>query len=639
MLFGLVAAVSTASFVLGINEIVRELGRRYAVERAEAARSRLSTLIERESALAEKLADSPTIRRWMRDEEDSTLEERAFAELESYRRAFVDSNYFVAIAASRHYYNQPSEGDLVVTTLDRNTPSDGWYFSTVAAGEEVALNLDYNPTLDASMVWINALVRDDQETIGVAGTGLEITDMISRIVSAGGGGASTMLVDTQGVIIAHRDAEIMEQNARAREAERKVTVFDQAASAGDRDRLRVLMNEALSGLAAVDRVELDGRNSLTAMVPIFPIDAMMVASVDPAAFVGVQEFTPLILLLLVSILGALTVVALVMERTVLIPLATLTNSAHRIAEGNYSLTIPLQRSDEIGTLAAEFNQMANKIREYTGNLEGLVERRTAELESANRQVWESIRYARLIQEGVMPAERTVGGSLSGYSLFHRQRDVVGGDLLFYRRADDAGTGAFLIAVVDCEGHGVSGALMTMMADSLLRQISAKHSDAGPAAILEDLEISLRETLHRDVADGGVQSGFDIGLCLCLPADQELIFSGAALPLYVRENDGSMTTIPGRRKAIRTTHRREPGSFEEQRVATDGRVFYLITDGFVDQRGEKASRAYGTGRLLSLLSSVEPGSLAPRAPDFESEFDSYRGVESQRDDVLALGFTL
>jgi serine phosphatase RsbU (regulator of sigma subunit) len=637
------AGVSTVGLLVQVRSMARDLGVRYAVQRVETAKARISGQLQREAALANKLADSPTLERWMLAEHNQARRERAFAELASYREAFVDSNYFVAIHESKHYYNRPEGKELVVTTLSADSPADEWYFATLSAGEKVSFNLDYNAELDVSKVWINCLSLRNGEVIGMAGTGLEITDFISRFLEDGRTAAGTMITDLDGTIIAHPDERIMEQNAKTDLSGDKVSVFDLAARAGDRETLRSLVNEAVSGETQVAPVDFEDRALVTAVTRLSELDALMVESVDASAFVSTGDFLPLFVLVAVVILVAVAVLAFMVERSVLLPLSGLTRSARRIAEGEYHLSVPgTDRGDEIGTLSSAFEHMASQVAAYTRRLEQMVEQRTAELtetnrklDDTNRQLTESIRYARLIQDGVMAGEADCSRRFPQFQLFRRQRDMVGGDFLFLRDTEEGG---FLLAVIDCEGHGVSGALMTMMADSLLRQIVPGHEPRDPAAMLADVERAVGGSLDRGFDEHSFTSGFDIGLCACFPADGELVFAGAGMPLYIRNAGGEIRTVKGRRKAIRSQHRKPPAPLENHRFDTGGNVFFMLTDGFVDQpRGN--GETYGTTRLYEFLSGIEPSLLDSRNNLWEEEFESSRGSALQRDDVLAIGFTL
>ena len=633
-LFVGLAFVAAATFLIELEGIVGRLGRAYALERADLARTSIADLVEREAALAQKLADSPVVQRWMLDESNPSRKRAAVEEMNSYRRAFLDPNYFVVVGASRRYYNQPGVGPLETTTLNPNNPNDQWYFEEVAAGRPVVFNLQYDRLIGKVKVWINCLSTEGGKVIGMAGTGIDITSLIKQLTSAQGEGASAMLVDSAGVITAHPNASYLEYNGTTNETSKKITVFDLAASHADRRTLQTLMAEARRGKTAVARVDLQGHSSLTAIAPISHIGWMIVVSVDVSSLVSLSDFRPLFLVLVISILAALTIIALLINRMVLRPLGDLTSSAQRIAAGDYSLLLPIERGDEIGGLSAAFNDMTVRVREYTENLEGLVKKRTAELAEANRQVMEGIRYARFIQDGLMPPDSSLAAHFASYSFFHRQRDTVGGDFLFLR--DTGSDGDFLLAVVDCEGHGVSGALMTMMAESFLQLIAADEPRNDPGAILTALEREVRASFRQDSDQMQIHGGMDIGLCACLKRSKTLVYAGAGVPLYVRDADGTVTAVKGRRKAIGYRGRGRAAGFENTSLPVTGRTFFLLTDGFIDQAGGAAGRAYGTRRLFERIAQCDDGFPFP---SWEKEFDGYRGTRSQRDDALAIGFRL
>ncbi|HUZ18008.1 MAG TPA: SpoIIE family protein phosphatase [Spirochaetia bacterium] len=642
-LFIVMAAVSIGSFLYELNTIVGRLGRSYAIERAQAATSQVADLLEREAALAKKLADSPVIERWMRDEHDSARRTAAFEELNSYRRAFLDTNYFVTVDSSKDYYNHPTDAALAMTTLSKSNPADAWYFNEIAAGTPTTFNLDYNRLIGAAKVWINCIVRAGGEVLGMAGTGIDITDLVAHLVSAEGKNASSMLIDGEGVITVHPNVGYLEHNAYAGAAGKKITVYDLASSPSDRKKMETLVADARAGRTEVAYVRLQNHGSLTAVAPIPEIGWMMVVSVDTASLINLGDFVPLFAVLIISILLALLLIALLMDRMVLKPLAGVTRSANLIAAGDYALTLPTVRHDEIGALSSAFNEMTSRVREYTRNLEGLVKERTSqlvaandELALANRTVMDSIRYARQIQDGLMAPESALASHFPSFSFFHRQRDTVGGDFLFLRDFEDSE--GFMIAVMDCEGHGVSGALMTMMADSFLRLIAGGRDHGDPAKCLMALEAEMRSSLRQESGQSAVQGGLDIGICVCSPASRTILFAGAGMPLYVRDADGTVRTVTGRRKPIGYRKRTRSSTFENHRLETEGRAFFLVTDGYVDQSGGAEGRAYGTKRLFEHIASCRRQNESA-LPMWESEFDSYRGARGQRDDVLALGFTL
>ncbi len=624
-----------------VQGMITDLGKHYAVERVKSARLQLSRVLEREAALARNLANSPVLIEWILDEENQAKRRRAFEELAAYRDSFSDSNSFVGILSSRRYYNWGAEGKLVTSRMDRDVTTDQWFFQTIESGQPISFNLDYNVNVDVSRVWINCLVTHDGKRLGLAGTGLEITETVSKIVSSEDPGTSVMLIDTDGVILAHRDSSIMAKNAKVEEQAKKTSIYDLLDRSSDRGTIRRLMEGAAEGNTSVNRLAIEGTTGLTAMTSSNSLDAYVVASLDTSKFLSFRDFTPMFLLLGGTIILWLVLATVFMQRLVLRPLTSLTNSAEKIANGHYDLSIPVKGNNEISVLSSAFNDMTSKIRDYTQNLEQMVNDRTsrlrkanAELTTTNNRLTESIRYASLIQKEIMPEEKLIAGLFPHYSLFFRQRDIVGGDMLYVRflNPEDPQAGFFL-AVIDCEGHGVSGALMTMMTDSMLEHVIPTHEPDDPAGILTDIEREISGALSSGNNQDSLQSGFDIGLCVCFPRENRIIFTGAGMPLYIRDVSGDISTIKGRRKAIRNRHRKTPEAFHNHEIETQGRTFFMITDGFVDQSGGTEGKSYGTRRLYQFLSDFDGSTQA-----FIEEFDRYRGDSAQRDDVLALAFS-
>lgn len=638
----MVALGSTLALFTGVRGIVQKMGRSYGLERAARESATIGDLLDREAQIAVSLSQTPDLRAWMRDEKDSGLRGRAMQTLDAFRRAFLDHNFFVATAATDTYYNQPSTGPLADTTLDAKNPSDAWFFASLEGGSDVAFNLDFDRLIGQTEVWINCLVRNDGKIIGVTGTGLDITEVIAHLITDEANGVASLLIDDSGAITAHPEEKYMVQNGMSGANGAKITVFDLASSERDRATLRTLVSEAKSGKAAAAVVAMQGRPRLTVVRAIPNINWMTVVSVDTRSVISTSDFLPLYAVLVASILLVLLVLGFLMDGLVLRPLAQMTESARRISAGDYRVEVPSRRNDEIGILAGALEGMAGKVRRYTEDLEALVTTRTAELRTANvrleennRQIMESIRYARIIQEGVLPAAEVRRAQFAEHQLFHRQRDTVGGDFLYVRELAESAAGrAFVVAVVDCEGHGVPGALVTMMATSFLHLITSGTNSRDPAMIIEELDDALRSSTTI--------SGMEIALCACFPQEQRLVFSGAGMPLYVLDPAGNVSAISGRKKPVAFRHEKLPGARAKARnveLPATGSTFFMVTDGFVDQAGGDLGRAYGTKRLLSMFTACREKRLDDDTPGWEREFDSYRGRRPQRDDVLALAFRI
>lgn len=620
--------VSFALFVAASRSIVEDLGTRFAETNIRLAKSRIQGEIERESALSLSLAHSPVLRQWILDESDAAKRRLAMAELESYRSVFKDANYFVAIASSRHYYNQPATGGLTLATLDPARASDHWFFDSLASVHDCALNLDYNPYIRATKVWINCAVNEGDRTVALTGTGLDISGLVSGLTARRNGNLSLMLLDASGNITAHPDLDIMERNARAwNSGGRKVNIADLAQSPADRDAVERLIR-GLSGApddVRSARIAIGNGTALVAASYLPGIDWIILASVDVKAMVDLRSLALIPLAFLAALILSLAALTLFADRFLLEPLAALSRAAGEIARGNYSISLPSSGVGEIGTLARSFGSMADDVRAFTGSLERRVEERTAELAVANRRMLADLDYAYIVQRSILPRDETFRRRLPDSFVLYRPRDRVGGDFYFFHDRGEQ----FFVGLADCTGHGVSGALMTMFAEGILEPLLVAPDDPEPAAIIEELRHRLRAGLASQSQGLEGERGVDIGLCLVSPASARLDYAAAGMELFVARE--------GKVERIRSP-RRSPTPLTA-RFPLSGSDFYLCSDGFLDQGGGAHGFGYGAASFMDLVRGASALPWPGRRAHFEAALDSWRGAEAQRDDISVVAFAV
>ncbi len=335
------------------------------------------------------------------------------------------------------------------------------------------------------------------------------------------------------------------------------------------------------------------------------------------------------------------------------PLIELADMARRLSMGDFSAAahIRARSRDEVGMLSANFIRMSRdleasyeKLAEYNRTLEQKVAQRTDALnrtlrrvEEANRQIMDGIRYAEMIQRSLLPNIDEVQRRLPDSFFIWIPRDVVGGDIFFVdflnapaadpvpavpasdpgeTAAEAAETGGrFIIAALDCTGHGVPGAFMTMIASSGLRRILRDDRFHDPSRILRQLNLLVKTTLHQDTRYALSDDGLDAAVCyvdLDRPGGPRLVFAGARLPLYV-ESGGRVRLIKGDRMSI--GYKRSDMDYDFTNHAMDIReetTFYLATDGFTDQLGGPQDRRLGTRKLRALLAAVAGRPMAEAA---------------------------
>lgn len=264
----------------------------------------------------------------------------------------------------------------------------------------------------------------------------------------------------------------------------------------------------------------------------------------------------------------------------------------------------------------------------------LVQERTAELEELNQNLMDSIYYAERIQRTILPDLASIREVLPHSFVFFQPKDIVSGDFFFFEHKANV----TIIANIDCTGHGVPGAFMSLMGHSLLQQTVHEMEIVVPDAILYNLDERVRSTLKQDERNfrsGGVADGMDLAICVIHHTTRELVFAGAQRPLYVIRN-GEVLQLAGNKNPVGDS-RIEEKVFEAHRLRLEpGDRLFLFTDGFTDQFGGENNRKYGTKRFREFLLATSSFSLQDQGLALKLEFNQWRGEIDQTDDVCLIG---
>ncbi|MBF0304306.1 MAG: SpoIIE family protein phosphatase [Alphaproteobacteria bacterium] len=347
--------------------------------------------------------------------------------------------------------------------------------------------------------------------------------------------------------------------------------------------------------------------------------------------IGVSAFA----VLLLGFLGTLDVA---LRRLVARPLSVLLDAMGRVERKRWE-TVAWASDDEIGRVTAAFNRMVDGLRsgDEARRLLDELTAAHAELERANAQVLESIRYARRLQDGLMPAPGALDGAMAGIALLWEPLQVVSGDYCWFERLPD---GRCVVALVDCTGHGVPGAFMTLVVASALDRILHDQNETAPARVLDLLDAMVRERLRQDRPDdraGGSDDGADAAICVWDPAAKTLRYAGASIPLLV-VTPGGVSEIRPTRASLGYRSLRPRTAFAEVTLSVEpGTTFHLATDGVVGLMGGTPARQFGRTRLHAVLAGLpglEPAEQIARVRD---TLDAYRDAEARRDDITLVAF--
>lgn len=625
-----------------LEEVRGHFGRAFAENYVRLSRERISAPISRELALSIRLAGSEESRGWLLDEGDAERRAAFFREAEGYRLEFQDASYFLISAASGDYYFNSADkpfSDRPRYRLDPADPQDAWFFATLGNSARYNINVNPDVKLGTTRVWLNVPVTVDGRRLGLAGTGLDLSGFLERFIRTHPLGVTPMILDRAGAIQAHPDVSLISFGSGAVGGPGVPTLAQRLPVVGERGSLAQAMAQASGDTDSVPlvAVTLAGRRQLLALAYLPELQWYLVAAVDLSVAPLVQAawlqggLVALAVVLLVLLVG----VVLAVERILLRPLRDLSQSALAIAEGRYEVRLPARRDDEIGDLTRAFARMVEEVKGHTERLESRVSARTAELERANldmaaaqRRIQDSIDYASLIQRAILPEHRLADLPGLHHFVLWRPRDVVGGD--FYLFHDDGER--YLLGVVDCAGHGVPGALMTMLAHAAFDQSIDRLGLESPAALLVQTDAVVREMLRGN--DRSVATHMDAGLAFVDERQGILRYAGARISLY--HSDGSQVeTLEGGRRALGD---RRVGEYADTTLTLDGSsTYYLVTDGYLDQSGGELGFGLGQRRFMELLLAHARCPLAEQAAALDRALDDYRGAHEQRDDVTVLAF--
>jgi ligand-binding sensor domain-containing protein/serine phosphatase RsbU (regulator of sigma subunit)/PAS domain-containing protein len=252
----------------------------------------------------------------------------------------------------------------------------------------------------------------------------------------------------------------------------------------------------------------------------------------------------------------------------------------------------------------------------------------------NKDITDSISYARKIQHAILPDLRSIRRHLPDSFILYITKDIVSGDFYWYTHF----SGHSIIAAVDCTGHGVPGAFMSMIGYNLLNRIVNEKRVDEPSAILRELNKGVVTALKKDESD--TKDGMDIALCRIDHKRKVVHYAGAMRPLWIL-SDGELREIRADKIPIGTRdsdRKQEIAYTTHEIVAKEGDQFYIFTDGFADQFGGDRGKKFSTARLRELISKPTPD-IRSQEERLREQHLAWKGDSEQVDDILVIGFSV
>lgn len=536
----------------------------------------------RETALI--LSKDPTIIKWIKTEENNEESKKiAMKKITDIAKDYEYSNAFIVNASTKNYW---AEDGKLLDTLSEKDKDDSWFFETMKRNKPISFSIDYNNERGNTFVFVNSIIYDEGKPIGITGVGLDLNDIANEFESYKFGAQSNLwLIDDKGNICLSEDVEHNGMNIEDFIPKKFIDIILEKL---DMDSMKPTISEYVNSDGHI--IDLIFKNvKYTDWILVFQIPRSESLSIVNSIKTNTFFTSAIIMILIVFTFYILT----------------------KKFFDPFTRTILLNEE-----------------------LETKVNKRTKEIKEKNVEIMDSIHYAKRIQNSILPINHEFIKVFDEHFTIWKPKDIVGGDFYWLKRFGND----FIIAIVDCTGHGVPGALMTMASNAILNYIVETKKWSDPAKIIKELNFMIKESLNKNSSNEGADDGLDIGICY-VKNNKEMIFAGAKISLYIN-NGREVREVKGDKKSV--GYKKTDNSFQFKNnfiIIEKGDRFYLTTDGYIHQSGGAKNLPFGRKRFVSIIDKIYDCSLDSQKIAFEKELIDYMGAEEQRDDITVIGFKI
>ncbi|MBD0402124.1 SpoIIE family protein phosphatase [Flammeovirga sp. EKP202] len=298
----------------------------------------------------------------------------------------------------------------------------------------------------------------------------------------------------------------------------------------------------------------------------------------------------------------------------------------------------ISAEEEVRQNAEEISVMNDMLKESNKKLEDayieLEKKKNVQIESMNHAILESINYAKQIQRCFLPSIHRFSEIVKDGFIFFKPRDIVSGDFYWFYKQEQY----TVIAAVDCTGHGVPGAFMSLLGSEALTNIVINKQVFDSAEILNQLDLTIRKKLKQETTSN--KDGMDLALTVFDTNNKICSFSGAKNPLLYTDGE-ELICIKGDRQPIGMFHPDQlPVPFSKHEfLYHENMRFYMYSDGFQDQFGGERLKKFMPKRLKNTLFENRNMEMKMQGSTLENTFSTWKKSEEQTDDVLVMGFTM
>jgi len=323
-----------------------------------------------------------------------------------------------------------------------------------------------------------------------------------------------------------------------------------------------------------------------------------------------------------------------------------TDFAREVGQSNFNSPYrPLSDEDVLGhallkmrdELAETERILEQKVKERTEEVvlqRDEIERQRLKLEDLYKDVTDSIRYAKRLQYSILPPQEFIRKICPESFVLFKPKDIVSGDFYWFFEAD----GKSLVAAVDCTGHGVPGAFMSLVGANGLNAAVKEHNNTKPGLVLNELNKFVSDSLNKGSEDNTVRDGMDLSLCSIDYKKMEIEFAGSNNPLYIIRNE-EFIIVKADKFAIGSF---EPGTKEYNTSLVPiqkGDVIYLFSDGYADQFGGEKGKKFLYKQFRDNLLAIHKLSMTAQHDMLKKDIETWQGAYEQVDDILVIGIRI
>ncbi len=532
--------------------------------------------------------------------------------------------------------------------------------------ESIVYQVDYrpyHPSYNAPSSFIACPIYEDGKKIGVLAFQMPI-DKINDIMTNKGNWKEVGLGNTGETYIVGEDFKIRNQSRFL--IEDSLNYFKMLRDIGeDKEAIEQIKNyhssiglqtvkttgteEALKGVNDTQIFpDYRGVSVLSAYKPLNIADMhwVLMSEIDEEeAFEQVTKLRNNIVVGFFCLLFVVLIVSYFVSKQITKPLNELTYEALELADGNLDVEVKTAGSDEIGMLASSFkkmqasiNKLIHDLKDINHNLEDKVKERTEEvmkqkdlLEEKQKEIVDSIHYARRIQTTILPGNEYLAKNLPDFFVLFKPQSIVSGDFYWatrvVKKVEDKVVGErFYLAVCDSTGHGVPGAFMSILNISFLNEAINEKQIEAPNEILD----YVRKRLIKNLSHEGGQDGMD-GTVICFDKMKNTITYASAHNAPIMVRDKNIIELKADKMPIGKGIKTEPFTLHEI-DAKKGDTIYFYTDGFADQFGGPKGKKFKYKTLNTLLLENSELPLTQQAEMLLNAFTDWKGQLEQIDDV-------